>query len=467
MFRTLLFILISYLMVSYSFAQADSSLALDVYDCRPMAEAVIALGEQLQCAITYEDPPFEFSGDLLPVYSDSMMRVPKGGRLSLTYQKTDDKLGIITQLSAEHSASGNAGDFIVIQTGDIYNVIPLRYKNKAGKHVDHHSIIDTRISLALKDTNCQKALEAVCEAVSSANARFRLSLGQTPLNAFMQTPYSREVVDEPARDVINEILALHNQSLKERDAPVLITWQVRFSPPISTAEKPSYGFSFRRISLQSPDSMKMRVASKRPMVSALKLLEKRFGTVITYEDPPYLCPSDLWTVDGLVKGLVGWLINMDWDKTYSVEEVLVTLMQTRIGPRDVPAVFTMEKAKENKYHVYPVVAKNEKGNLVSRTSLLKKQISLNAENIDGINFLESICSKLSDLPTEKVVLGPVPESLSEMLRKHRTPSISITNKRACDCLCELLWKIKRDISWQLLFDPGLKQYRLFLYNSSD
>ena len=163
-------------MVSYSFAQADSSLALDVYDSRPMAEAVVALGEQLQCAITYEDPPFEFAGDLRPVYSDSVMRGPKGGWISLTYQKTDDKLGIITQLLAEHSAAGNAGDFTVIQTGDIYNVIPIRYKNKAGILVDHHSILDTRISITMQDKNMQYVIDAVCKAVSKANSHFRLGL---------------------------------------------------------------------------------------------------------------------------------------------------------------------------------------------------------------------------------------------------------------------------------------------------
>jgi hypothetical protein len=454
-------------MVSYSFAQANGSLALEVYDCRPMAETVIALGEQLQCPITYEDPPFEFAGDLRPVFPGSATRVPKGGRISFSYQKTDDTLGIIRQLLAQHSAEGNAGDFTVFQTGDIFNVIPVRYKDKAGEPVEHHSVLDTRISISLQDTNFQYAIDAVCKAVSKANSRFRLDLGQTPLNAFLRMPYSREIVDEPARDVINEMLAIHNQSLKGRNVPFLFTWQVRTQPPISPQEKQSYGFSFRRISLQSPDSMKMRVASKRPMASAIQLLEKRFGNVITYEGPPYICPSDLWTVDGSVKGLVGWIINMDWDKTYSVEEVLGTLMQTRIGPRDVPAVFTVEKTASNKFHVYPLMAKDEDGNLVSRTSIMNRQVSFNAQNINGLTFIESICSKLSDLANENVVLGPVPENLSEMLRKHISPSISITNQKAHDCLGQFLWKIKAEISWQLLFDPSLKQYQLILHNSSE
>jgi hypothetical protein len=468
MFGNLLIIFILLFLSSYSFAEDSNLLALEVDAPRPMAEAVIALSEQLHRAITYEDPPFEFAGDLRPVFTGSTMPVPNGGQISFSYQKTVNTLGIISQLLAQHYATGNAGEFIVVQTNDIYNVIPVRYRNKEAKLVEHHSILDTRISLALQDTNCQKALDDVCAAVSSANAQFQLVLGRTPINAFIQAPYSREIDDEPARDAINEILTFHNKQLKSNDAPILWTWQVRFSPPVSATEKPYYYLVFRRFLLQSPDSIKMRVFSERPMASAVQILEKRCGTVITYEDPPYICPSDLLggpEAGGM--GLRGGIIKMDWDKTHSLEKILELLVQTRIGPRDVPAVFATEKATENKYHIYPVVAKNEQGNLVSRTSLLNKQISFNAENIDGLTFVESFCSKLSEQINQDVALGPLPENLSEMLRKHRYPGISINSERARDCLGEYLWKIKRDISWQLLFDPSLTQYRLFLYNISD
>jgi hypothetical protein len=442
--------------------QANNTLVLEVEDARPMAEAVIALGEQLQCPITYEDPPFESPDDLRPVFPGSMMYVPIGGRISFSYQKSPNAFLIVSQLLAEHRAAGNAGEFTVLQNNDIYNVIPVRYKNKAGKIVDHQSILDTRISISLQDTNCQRAIEAICTAVSKANTRFQLLLGLTPLNTFIGAPYSREVIDEPARDVINEILALHNASLKARGARTLSTWQVRFSPPLSEAEKPFYGLNFRRISLQSADSMKMRVLSERPMATAIQILEDRFGILVTYEDPPYVSADDLWQVEGTVKGLVGGIIYMDWDKTYSVEEVLQSLVQIRIGPRDMPAVFAMEEAGPNKYHIFPVVGKNEQGTLVSRTALLGHQISLNRQDIDGLSAIKSICSALSDLTNQNVQLGAVADSLSEILKKYRRPSISITNRKARDCLAELLWQINPAISWQLLYDPNSKGYHLNL-----
>jgi len=454
-------------MVSYAFAQNNNSWGLEVFSGRPMDGAAIALSEQLQCAITYEDPPFEFAGDLRPLHSGTATLVPRSGRISFSYQKTGNTLEIIRQLLAEHSAAGNVGDFIVTQTGDIYNVIPVRYRNKAGKIVEHHSILDTKITISLQDTNMQQAMDAICKAVSKANSRFRLGAGRTPLNAFMRTRYSREIIDEPVRDVVNEILEIHNQALKDRNAPFLLTWQARTGPPISSVEKPSYDFDFRKISLQSPDSMKMRVASKRPMAKAVQLLEKRFGTVITYEDPPYLRSPDLWTVRGRVKGLRGGIINMDWDKTYSVEEVLETLMQACIDSGDVPAVFSVEKTGANRFHVYPVMAKDQAWNLVPRISIMNQQISLTIKNINGLTFIELICLKLSLLTKEKVVLGPVPEKLSETLREEISPSISITNQKARDCLSQFVAKINPDISWQLLFDPSLKQYQLILYNSTD
>jgi len=155
---------------------------------------------------------------------------------------------------------------------------------------------------------------------------------------------------------------------------------------------------------------------------------------------------------------------MDWDKTYSVEEVLESLMQTRIGPRDVPAVFAVEKTAANRFHVYPVVAKDADANLVPRISIMNRDVSFNIQNIDGLTFVESICSKLSYLTKEKVVLGPVPENLLETLRKEISPSVSIADQKARDCLGQFLGKINADISWQLLFNPTLEQYELMLYN---
>ena len=157
---------------------------------------------------------------------------------------------------------------------------------------------------------------------------------------------------------------------------------------------------------------------------------------------------------------------MDWKLGSSVDDVLNSLVNTPIRPRENIGHFKIAKGN-GAYHIYPIMSRDEQCNLVSQKSIMNEQITINAKNIDGLTFVKSFCSKLSDQSNQNVALGPLPENLLEMLRKHRYTGISINNERARDCLCEYLWKIKRNISWQLLFDPSLKQYLLILYSISD
>ena len=124
--KNLLFIFVLLIFVdSHCFADHSNVLTLEVAAPRPMAEAVIALGEQLKCPVTYEDIPFEYSDDLRYLFPGSKTCVPSGGRLRLYYEKTSDRLEIIKQLLSQHNLAGNAGVFDVTQTNGIYNVIPL------------------------------------------------------------------------------------------------------------------------------------------------------------------------------------------------------------------------------------------------------------------------------------------------------------------------------------------------------
>jgi hypothetical protein len=269
-------------------------------------------------------------------------------------------------------------------------------------------------------------------------------------------------------DVLNEILNTFNRNYSGYAGEnKRWSWQMTHCPMCEDDDnvKLSYILNFRPISAAHPDFMKLRIIHQRPMATAAKILEKRLRSIITYEGPPYSCRWDIMG-DANEKSVSGGIITMDWKLGSSVDEVLNSLVNTPIRTRENIGTFDITKVN-GAYHIHPILSRDEQCNLVSQKSIMKEQITINAKNIDGLTFVESFCSKLSEQTSENVALGPVPESLSEMLRKHRFPSISINSEKARDCLGDFLWKIKGDISWQLLFDPGLKQYRLFLYNSSD
>jgi len=447
---------------------AVETLGLDVVSSRPMGEAVIALAEQLGCIITYEDPPFQHVTELSPIYPGAKFFIPKPEKISYDYERTKTDREIILGLINRHHEVGNSGDFTFVKIGEIYNMFPIRHLNSEGQVVNHKSVLDVKVSFSLRDSNLWSAIEELRSTVSQSDPNYRIMLGNVPRGAFLGTPFSTEITNETAKDVLNEILNTFNRNYSGyAGADRRWTWQLAHCPQRNDDDnvKLVYGISFRPISDAHPDFMKLRVIHKRPMATAAKILEKRLRSIITYEGPPYSCRWDIMG-DANEKSVTGGIITMDWKLGSSVDEVLNSLVNTPIRPRENIGTFDITKGN-GAYHIHPILSRDENCNLVSKKSIMNEQITINAKNIDGLTFVESVCSKLSEQTNEKVALGPVPDNLSEMLRKHRSPRISISNQKARDCLGQFLWKINGDISWQLLFDPSLKHYRLFLYNSSE
>lgn len=472
MFRKLklsLLICAAIVLISYNCASASEALGLDVVSCRPMAEAVIALAEQLGCIITYEDPPLRHISELRPVCPRSKSLIPKSGKIPYDYDPTQTAEEIIQALIQRHLDEGNVGEFKLLKTGQIYNVVPIRCKNEEGQLVEQPSILDTKVTLSLKYTNCLDAIEKLCSVVSKSNSDYKLVPGTIPYKGLRRTVFSEEINNEPARGVLNEILDNFNSYYAEHPftgADRRWTWVLYFGLEYRENVKSGYAINFRPILQTHPDFMKLRVTHKRPMAAAAKVFEERFGAVITYEDPPYKCHSDILGNDRTGRSLTGAIIEMDWKLGSSIEQVLDLLVNTHIHPRNHLDVYEWTKIDDT-YHIYPYMLNNEECELVPRRSIMSRQISFNAEGVNGAAFLELVCSKLSDVTDEKIVLGPIPENLKESLSKQTPASISITNQKARDCLGQFPWKMNTDISWQLLFDPDLKQFKLILHSISE
>jgi hypothetical protein len=438
-----------------------SEVSFEIVAPRPMAEGVMILAEQLGSMITYEDPPFQYSDELRKPFPNSSIFVPKGGHISYDYDPANTNSEVILGLINKHHEAGNAGEFTLLKTGEIYNVLPVRYQNSAGQLVNHVSPLDTEITLSLKETNCYDALNKLCLAVSQSNNNYQLKFAGMSINIFVSTPFSREIAREPARNVLNEILSTVNKNLINTNKRLV--WQLRFAlQDGSMVRAPTYLLCFLPVSLNNPSPRRMKVVDQRPMATAAKILEKKFGKTISYEDPPYVCDCDVMG-NSTGKRLAGGIIDISWEPHEGINDVLRILTETPIRPRPNPEVFKFSKS-EGKYHIYPYKSKDKEGNLVTRTPIMDAAISFNAQNVNGTALFELICNKLSDSTKKNIVLGATPEILSNTLKNRAFPAVSVTNQRAEAVLNQLLGEISSEISWQLLFNPTLEQYELTLYN---
>ena len=435
-------------------------LGIDVISSRPMAEATTALAEQLGCVITYEDPPFQHESDVTPTFPGSEGLIPSSGEISYDYEKAQGKNEIILGLIAAHHAQGNTGEFTLTKTKDTYNVFPVRYRNRQGLLVNHKSVLDTKVTLLLKNKSFFDTVKDLCALLSQSNPNYHVAAGNVPQNAFRGITFPRDINNESARTLLNEITDIYNKT--NSDSEKQLTWQLRFGPVSDENKKPRYALCFRALSRSDPNSMRLITISQRPMAAAAKLLERRFGVIITYEDPPFVCPCDLMG-HGAVKSLAGGIMSLNWKAGKSIDDTLNLLVSTQIMPRENPVSFKVNKSGD-RYHIYPHMSKDEQGSLVLRSSIMNQNITLNKQDINGLVAIESICSNISNATGKNIVMETLPSAMKEKLTKNIFSKISENNRGSCDILNQILEATDYSISWQLHFDPSTKYYKLIFHD---
>jgi len=124
------------------------------------------------------------------------------------------------------------------------------------------------------------------------------------------------------------------------------------------------------------------------------------------------------------------------------------------------ATFRIEKA-EDVVHVIPNTVKDASGKLASNKSLLDTVITLPSKERTGLQTLEDLCEAISKANQLHVVVGTIP---SGMFLRHKDQH-GIASLKARDALIQLLKRTSNGakLSWQLLYDPGLKMYALNLH----
>jgi hypothetical protein len=219
---------------------------LSVSDGRPVAKAVEVLSQRHGIAITYEDPPYAFDGDLKdvtaavarsPVKPGHRVLVPRGGAVQLTYSlssstgKLESPDALIRKVLDTHLANGGGAQFELIQQDDVFHVVPVMVKNSAGVWAATRSILETRITLPVQARTGTQIVDAICNAVSTAEVR--VVVGMAPESALASDQVVEGGTKEPAREILSRSLKQLSKEagrrLGEREERQYV-WQLFFDP---------------------------------------------------------------------------------------------------------------------------------------------------------------------------------------------------------------------------------------------
>jgi len=226
----------------------------------------------------------------------------------------------------------------------------------------------------------------------------------------------------------------------------------------------------------------LTVQDPRPVAKALEELEAKYGWVITYEDPLYVHPSETSDVTAQVRkdlakfrpgeaprvlipagGSLAITYDVSADTKVPVDRdaVVRKVLDANQTPGGVSR-FRLEREKGSEMlHAIPTVTKTAAGVFAQHTAVLDAVISISQGDRSSLQTLQAICEAVSQATGTQVVLGTVPIG---PFMNHRDSEVVVSQK-ARDVLVQTLTRVggSTNLSWQLLFDPGLKTYYLNIH----
>jgi len=224
---------------------------LTVESSRPVAKAVETLVAKYGTVITYEDPRYEYTGDLedatarvrtdlnrYPSGQAPKVIVPLGGKLSVSSSSTD-----MSAVLKQIVQASDHGHFRVEQAGNIFHVVPTEKRDRDGNWLAPSSILDVSISLPEQDRTAYGTIKAICQAVSAA-AHVHVGVGTGVWSGGLTSDsgpveYRLGANNEHARSVLLRALAI----LTPPNANTKQTWLLFYGSP----QDPSYALNLMAV----------------------------------------------------------------------------------------------------------------------------------------------------------------------------------------------------------------------------
>jgi hypothetical protein len=205
-------------------APADQTASFSVDGPRALSQAVLTLIQQYGYAVTYEDAPLTYGGDLQDMTSQthvelSYLKKPGAVREIAPVGETftvqlppptsmaDPKevAALLDRILKEHATSARGGRFRVQKEDGAFHIVPTEVRDIHGKWISHKSLLDTKISIGKLTRSGVLMLDAICKAISAAT-QSQVVVGAIPWNAFAPVQGVWSAKDEPARKTLWRML---------------------------------------------------------------------------------------------------------------------------------------------------------------------------------------------------------------------------------------------------------------------
>jgi len=231
--------------------------------------------------------------------------------------------------------------------------------------------------------------------------------------------------------------------------------------------------------MHKPTTDRLSVNDPRPVALAAEMLEKKYGWVVTYEDPAYH-ESELVDVTESVSrnldkfkpgqaprvfipkgGELAFEYNIDpATKRPDDSAVVIQQLLDTYAMAGNPGVFRLDRDGQ-RLHIVPVAAKQQNGALTPYKSVFDTLITIPVQKRNGIELLEAFCAAVSQASGTRVLIGMVPNN---PFLRYQTEA-GAKDKKARDFLVSELDRVTTHakLSWQMFYNAKSKTYYLNIH----
>ena len=237
-------------------------------------------------------------------------------------------------------------------------------------------------------------------------------------------------------------------------------------------------FTAASSSMHKPASDRLSVNDPRPVALAAETLEKKYGWIVTYEDPPFAHESDLVDVTEKVRRDLdkfkpgeaprvfipkGGELTLEYDidpatqRPAAADLVIQQLLDTY--NKEHPGAFRLERDGQRMHIIGS--AKNEEGVWTSHQSVLEAVITIPPQKRTGLTLLEAFCAAVSEASHTPVLIGMAPLN---MFARYESEA-GAKDQKARDFFVNEIDRMtgRPRLSWRLLYDSRMKAYFLNIH----
>ncbi len=219
-------------------AQGEVDDEIIVDDPRPVAKAAEILSAKYGYVVTYEDPEYQYEGDVREVTQEvaksaspkNRVLVPAGGALTIRNLKglahidaaARGRAMVAAVIEAQGAEPSQGGTFRIAESRGMIHIIPQKVRDANGEWVSARPVLDTIITIPQRTRSGLEMLREICEALSKKTGE-TVVLGAISLNAFSRIQVTNGADNVPAREVLSILLGA---------SAAKMSWQLFYAPDL-------------------------------------------------------------------------------------------------------------------------------------------------------------------------------------------------------------------------------------------